>query len=125
MRRAVPGLLPSLVLPGFLLLAPLPALAGGPDFTNGPDCGGDAYSSATIGTNPPGPLTAVPETLCADLAQGRAPDPRIEVIVPGIGSSGQPSPPYGDPYGDRVAPAPYDGRPLPGPRPPRGRFPER
>lgn len=116
MRRAL--------LPVLLLLAPLPARAGG--LTNGPDCGGDAYSSATIGASPPGPLTAVPDTLCADLEQNRAPDPRIEVIVPGFGASGpMPPSPYGDPYGDRYAPAPYDGRPLPGPRPPRGRFPER
>ncbi|WP_053081554.1 hypothetical protein [Methylobacterium aquaticum] len=111
MRRALPFL---------LLLAPLPALAGG--LGNGPDCGGDAYSSATIGANPPGPLTAVPETLCADLEQGRAPDPRIEVIVPGFAPPGLPSP---SPYGDRSVSAPYDGRPPAGPRLLRGRDPER
>ncbi|QRE76580.1 hypothetical protein [Methylobacterium aquaticum] len=110
MRRALPLL---------LLLAPLPALAQG--LSTGPDCGGDAYSSATIGTNPPGPLVAVPDTLCADLEQGRAPSTRIDVIAPGLA----PPPPYGDPYGDRYAPAPYDGRPLLGPRPPRGRDPVR
>jgi hypothetical protein len=112
-RRALPVLL--------LLLAPLPALA------NGRDCGGDAYSSATIGANPPGPLTAVPDTLCADLDQGRTPDTRIEVIAPGLGSPGlwQPSPYDRSPYGDRAAPAPYGGRPLPGPRPRGGRDPER
>lgn len=116
MRRALPLL---------LLLAPLPALANGParEPANGPDCGGDAYSSATIGTNPPGPLTAVPDTLCADLEQGRAPNTRIEIIAPGLA----PSSPYGEPspYGDRSAPAPYDGRPLLGPRPRGGRGPER
>ncbi|BCM82545.1 hypothetical protein NS228_04750 [Methylobacterium indicum] len=100
-----------------LLIAPLPALA------NGPDCGGDAYSSATVGPNPPGPLTAVPDTLCADLEPGPAAGTRIEVIAPGLAPD-----PYGDrppPYGDRYAPAPYGGRPPLGPRPPYGRGPER
>ena len=119
MRRALPVL---------LLLAPVPALAQG--LSSGPDCGGDAYSSATIGTNPPGPLIAVPDTLCADLEQGQAPQTRIDVIVPGLQPPPPlqpllPPPPYGDPYGDRYAPAPYDGRPLLGPRPPRGRDPVR
>ncbi|WP_208642293.1 hypothetical protein [Methylobacterium terrae] len=106
-------------LPLLLALATLPALAQGPvpDFAPGPDCGGDAYSSATIGTNPPGPLTAVPDTLCPDLDQGRAPSTRIEIIAPGLGPQG--------PYGDRYAPAPYDGRPLLGPRPRGGRDPVR
>ncbi|GJD65369.1 hypothetical protein [Methylobacterium frigidaeris] len=107
-------------LPLLLLLAPLPALANGS--AREPDCGGDAYSSATIGTNPPGPLTAVPDTLCADLEQGQAPGTRIEIIAPGITSPGLAPP---SPYGDRYAPAPYDGRPLPGPRPRGGRDPER
>lgn len=104
------------ILSLLLLLASLPALA------NGQDCGGDAYSSATIGASPPGPLTAVPDTLCADLDQGRSPETRIEVYAPGVAPS-----PSGDrsPYGDRSAPAPYEGRPLPGPRPRGGRDPER
>lgn len=98
-----------------LALAPLPASA------NGVECGGDAYSSATIGSNPRGPLTAVPDTLCADLDQGAAPGTRIEIIAPGLA----PPSPYGGPYGDRYAPAPYEGRPLLGPRPRGGRDPER
>ena len=98
-----------------LALAPLPALAGEPP--GAPDCGGDAYSSATIGTNPPGPLTAVPDTLCADLEQGQTPGTRVEIIAPGL------TPP--DPYGDRSATAPYGTRPLLGPRPRGGRDPER
>ncbi|MGE7413895.1 hypothetical protein [Methylobacterium tarhaniae] len=102
-----------------ILLAPLPALAGGPD------CGGDAYSSATIGPNPPGPLTAVPDTLCADLEQGQAPGTRIEIIAPGLAPPSPYGDPYSNPYGDRYAPAPYDGRPLLGPRPRGGRDPER
>nr|WP_246102416.1 hypothetical protein [Methylobacterium terricola] len=98
---------------------PLPALA------NGVECGGDAYSSATVGANPPGPLTAIPDTLCADLDQGAATDPRIEVIAPGPGPGSALPSPYGGPYGDRYAPAPYGGRPLLGPRPRGGRDPER
>ncbi|OAS20905.1 hypothetical protein [Methylobacterium platani] len=103
------------LLAGLLALAPLPAPAG--EIQNGPDCGGNAYSSATIGATPPGPLTAMPETLCADLEQGRASGTRIEIIAPGL------APP--DPYGDRAGPAPYGTRPLLGPRPRGGRDPER
>ncbi|MFH6782142.1 MULTISPECIES: hypothetical protein [Methylobacterium] len=122
--RAAALLLAALLLAA--LLAPHPASA------NGSDCGGDAYSSATIGANPPGPLTAIPDTLCADLDQGRAPEARIEVIAPGYGAPGYSSPGYGSPglppygaTGDRYAPAPYGGRPLLGPRPRGGRDPER
>ncbi|TGD95412.1 hypothetical protein [Methylobacterium nonmethylotrophicum] len=110
------GAPPPLLL-SLLLLAPLPALA------NGPDCGGDAYSSATIGPNRPGPLTAVPETLCADLAQqqGQSSGTRIEIIAPGL----SPGLPRSDPYGDRLGPTPYDGRPPLAPRMRGGRDPGR
>ncbi|WP_053080429.1 hypothetical protein [Methylobacterium variabile] len=100
-----------LALLPLLLLAPLPALA------NGPDCGGDAYSSARIGPNPPGPLTAVPDTLCADLEEVPRAGTRIEIYGTGA--------PYPPPYGDRLAPTPYGGRPPLGPRPRGGRDPER
>ncbi|GJD73518.1 hypothetical protein [Methylobacterium goesingense] len=62
--------------------------------STGPDCGGDAYSSAQVIENRParrGPLTAVPDTLCADVApQGqRAP---VEIgIYPSLGATGMPA----------------------------------
>lgn len=67
----------------------------------GADCGGDAFSSAqVIEHRAPrrGPLTAVPDTLCADLApQYPAADVRIEAypaLSPQVGSGGG-----GIPYG--------------------------
>lgn len=53
-----------------------------------PDCGGDAYSSAQVIENRPprrGPLTATPQTLCADLAP-RQPPANLEIgVFPSIG----------------------------------------
>lgn len=77
-----------------------PAAAG--ELTAGtPDCGGDAFSSAeVIEHRPPrrGPLTAVPETLCADLTP-QQPPARVDIyanpiIAPQVGS-GPRSAPYG------------------------------
>lgn len=67
----------------------------------GSDCGGDAFSSAVVIEHRAprhGPLTAVPDTLCADLSPQRpSADVRIEaypVITPQVGSGGG-SIPYG------------------------------
>ncbi|MGU3358709.1 hypothetical protein ACLBWX_00080 [Methylobacterium sp. M6A4_1b] len=73
--------------------------------STGPDCGGDAYSSAQVIENRPprrGPLTAVPDTLCADVAPQGA-QPPVEIgIYPSLGTSGMPPRDgrqgYGDPY---------------------------
>lgn len=75
-------------------------------------CGGDAYSSAkVIEGRPPrrGPITSVPETLCADLAPQRRDPTRIEIYgVPGLGDSSRDS----ETLGDEGGRAPYgrDGR---------------
>jgi hypothetical protein len=70
-----------------LLLAVGPAGAG-PLSTDDVGCGGDAYSSAEVveGRRPRGrPLTAMPDTLCADLAAPPG-QTRIEIYgVPGLG----------------------------------------
>ena len=73
--------------------------------STGPDCGGDAYSSAQVIENRPprrGPLTAMPDTLCADVApQGARPPVEIG-IYPSLGMSSVPPRDgrqgYGDPY---------------------------
>ncbi|KQP88929.1 hypothetical protein ASF60_20410 [Methylobacterium sp. Leaf113] len=81
--------------------------------STGPDCGGDAYSSAQVIENRPprrGPLTAVPDTLCADVAPQRV-QPPVEIgIYPSLGLPGPDgnggygrdgrdgSRRYGDPY---------------------------
>ncbi|GAB6843270.1 hypothetical protein HNR00_002196 [Methylorubrum rhodinum] len=79
------------------LLAAAPAQAG--PLAAGPDCGPDAFSSAeVIEHRPPrrGPLTAVPQTLCADLAP-QAPAPVDIHLYPGLGAPvGRQAP--GDPY---------------------------
>ncbi len=79
------------------LLCAAPATAQ-PLTTDSP-CGGDAFSSAqVIEHRPPrrGPITAVPDTLCADLAPQQPPaDIRIDaypVIVPQVGRGGRPGP---------------------------------
>ncbi|KQO69694.1 hypothetical protein ASF27_01295 [Methylobacterium sp. Leaf102] len=73
-----------------LLLAAGPAAAA-PLSTDDSGCGGDAYSSAEVveGRRPRGrPLTAMPDTLCADLAAPPA-RTRIEIYgVPGLGGAG-------------------------------------
>ncbi|KQP10059.1 hypothetical protein ASF28_02530 [Methylobacterium sp. Leaf99] len=71
------------------VLAAGPVL-GAPLSTDDAGCGGDAYSSAEVvkGRSRRGPLTAVPDTLCADLAAppGRT---RIEIYgVPGVPGGG-------------------------------------
>ncbi|MFE1599169.1 hypothetical protein [Methylobacterium sp. ID0610] len=85
------------------LLAPLPALA------NGADCGGDAVSSAVVAEgrpSRPGPLTSVPDTLCADLSDTTRPRLRLDLYAPLDGADG----------GTGSA-TPYDGRePRIGPR---------
>jgi hypothetical protein len=76
------------------VLAVTPATAQ-PLGTESP-CGGDAFSSAqVIEHRPPrrGPLTSVPDTLCADLAPQRPPA-QVEigvypVIVPQVGRGGR------------------------------------
>jgi hypothetical protein len=62
-----------------LCLGPLPALADG----KAGDCGGDAYTFAEVvpaqrGVRAKGPITVLPDTLCADLAAG--PSARIESL---------------------------------------------
>ncbi|MDQ0446527.1 hypothetical protein [Methylobacterium aerolatum] len=81
-----------------LLLCAAPAAAQ--PLTAGSPCGGDAFSSAqVIEHRPPrrGPLTAVPDTLCADVAPQQPPvDLQIQaypVIVPQVGRRG-----HGGPY---------------------------
>lgn len=86
----------ALLLLAILVIA-APALAQ--PLTAVSPCGGDAFSSAqVIEHRPPrrGPLTAMPDTLCADLEpQHPQADMRIEaypVIVPQVGRGGRPSP---------------------------------
>lgn len=81
------------------LLCAGPAAARPPSAGSG--CGGDAFSTAqVIEHRAPrrGPLTSVPDTLCADLAPQRPPaDVRIETypaISPQVGS-GRGGVPYG------------------------------
>ena len=73
----------------------------------GADCGGDAMSSArVIERRPPrrGPLTAVPETLCADLVSRQPPIPvdidTHPVLLPEIGAGRRPAPYDAWPYRD-------------------------
>jgi hypothetical protein len=71
-------------------------------------CGGDAFSSAeVIEHRPPrrGPLVAVPDTLCADLApQPSMPTTQID-LYPMIT-------PQAGPVGPGGSGIPYEGRPL-------------
>jgi hypothetical protein len=66
--------------------------------TADPGCGGDAYSSAEIVAHRRGPLVAMPDTLCADVApQPGTPTTQIDVyplITPQVGPGGG-----GIPYG--------------------------
>ncbi|WP_407524098.1 hypothetical protein [Methylobacterium oryzisoli] len=91
------------------LLAVLGALCPLPVLANGAKCGGDALSSAQVVENRParsGPLTAVPDTLCADLSDTKRSRLRIDV--------------YSGPYGGTGSEAPYDGSEPGGSRPRRG-----
>ena len=81
------------------LLCAGPAAAG--PIEAGSACGGDAFSSAQVIEGRParrGPLTVVPDTLCADLApRGPSSQVQIEVyplVAPRVGSGGA-SVPYG------------------------------
>jgi len=79
-----------------LTLAAIPAQAG--PLTTGPDCGPDAFSSAEVVEHRlprRGPLTAVPQTLCADLTP-QAPAP-VDIhlypgVIPPVGSRGSSDP---------------------------------
>lgn len=104
LKTATPGRnrlrIACLVLP---LLSSGATRAGEP-LAAGPDCGGDAFSSAqVIEHRPPrrGPLTAMPDTLCTDLTP-QQPQPRIDIYAyPGLDApAGAPGPGI-----------PYEGRP--------------
>ncbi len=115
MRRS---LLAFLALSASSTLWAVPALAD--PLTNDPSgCGGDAYSSAEVveGRRPRrGPITAMPDSMCADLAPSIRP-PGVDLYVaPGLpgpyGSGGGygPGPGYGPP-GPGYGPGPgYDPR---------------
>jgi hypothetical protein len=96
MIAAMPSSL-RLALLVLTLGAAAPAQAG--PLAAGSDCGPDAFSSAeVIEHRPPrrGPLTAVPQTLCADLAP-QAPAPVDIHLYLGLGAPvGRQAP--GDPY---------------------------
>ncbi|GJD84670.1 hypothetical protein [Methylobacterium haplocladii] len=104
---------PLLVL---LLTCAATASQGGELSAGGSDCGGDAFSSAQVVEHRPprrGPLTATPDTLCADLAP-QQPPARVDIyanpiITPQVGPGRQPTP--------------YDGWSPSGGRPPRPRSP--
>lgn len=93
------------------LLAAAPAVAQ-PLSTDPTGCGGDAYSSAqVIEGRPPrrGPLVAMPDTLCADLA---APPNRTRIEIYGLPGAGD----LTDGIGGGGGGAPYEDRAR---RPPR------
>jgi hypothetical protein len=59
-------------------LAVLPALFGGPALANSAGCGENAFSFAEVvegrrGAAGKGPITSVPDSLCADLIDDRKP----------------------------------------------------
>lgn len=100
----------AFALAALALLTTTAARAGGPPST-GPDCGPDAFSSAQVVEHRPprrGPLTAVPQTLCADLAPQGAPAQVDIHLYPGLPAPVGRQPP-GVPYEDRPP------RPLPRP----------
>ncbi|GJD95296.1 hypothetical protein [Methylobacterium iners] len=94
---------------GLFLAALLVAPAGAESLGTDSDCGGDAFSSAqVIEGRPPrrGPITSVPDTLCADLSTPKS-NTRIEIYgLPGgvDGRSGAE-----DRLGAEGAAAPYEG----------------
>jgi hypothetical protein len=96
------------IIPVLIALAGPAAADGLTAGTGEPGCGGDAASSAeVIEHRPPrrGPLTANPDTLCADLApQPWTPTTQIDVyplVTPQVG-----------PVGPGGAGIPYGGRPI-------------
>ncbi|ACA19131.1 conserved hypothetical protein [Methylobacterium sp. 4-46] len=81
-------------------------------------CGGDAYSSAQVTAGGrPGPITAVPETLCADLSGTRRTPLRLDLYAPAPASGADGATGTPAPYGDETrhsGPRRRDGsRPLP------------
>ncbi|WP_457104209.1 hypothetical protein [Methylobacterium sp. P5_C11] len=81
--------LASVALPGAAAAQPLTA------GTAGSSCGGDAFSSAEVVEHRAprrGPLVAIPDTLCADVApQPGTPTTQIDIypqIVPQVGPGG-------------------------------------
>ncbi|KAB1071139.1 hypothetical protein [Methylobacterium planeticum] len=106
----------------------LPVLAGlaaatgavGAPLEAGSTCGGNAYSSAQVieGRKPRhGPITSVPDTLCADLEGPRSPV-KIEIYgVPGQAGGTQGSDGLGTSgSGGDERSAPYEGLPRRGAR---------
>jgi len=91
--------LPLIALAGPAAAQPLTA------GTAEPGCGGDAFSSAEIVQHRRGPLVAMPDTLCANLApQPGTPTTQIDVY-PLVT-------PQGGPVGPRGGDIPYEGRPT-------------
>ncbi|GJE60896.1 hypothetical protein [Methylobacterium trifolii] len=92
--------LPLRCLPILLLPCAGPALAK-PLTSAPPGCGGDAFSSAQVIEHRParrGPLTAVPDTLCADLEPRQPAGPVDIQVYPGLPAQvggGGGSAPYG------------------------------
>ncbi|NEU12357.1 hypothetical protein G3T14_09440 [Methylobacterium sp. BTF04] len=97
------------ILAGLVAAAPA---AGAPLSSDTAGCGGDAYSSAQVVEGRParrGPITAMPDTLCADLS---APRGSTQIEIYGLPASGY----GGDGIGADGGSAPYGGQP---PRRPR------
>lgn len=96
-----------------ILLVSATALRAGELSTQSSDCGGDAYSRGVVVEHRKprrGPLTAVPDTFCADLAPQQEPV-RVDIYA---------NPYLGPPNGEGGGSAQYPARPpLPGgpPRP--------
>lgn len=91
------------------LVAAALTLAAPPALANGPDCGGDAFSSGVVVEHRlprRGSIVARPETLCADVEDVNRPQVGIELY--GTVSPG--------PDGRQAGSAPYEGQrgPLPG-----------
>ena len=92
-KAALFAILPTLMLATMARAQPaLPSLSG---------CGGDAFSSAEVVEHRParrGPVTAVPDTLCADLAPQQPPT-RLDIyanpIVLPENGAGRGGAPYG------------------------------
>ena len=100
-------------------LAPATGLTAAP-LEAGSACGGNAYSSGQVVEGRPprrGPITSVPDTLCADL-DGPRPPVRIEVYgVPGLSGGTQESDGIGgNGSGGAGRSAPYEGLPRRGAR---------
>jgi len=101
MRSSIPRIaLPLIALPLIALAGP----AAAQPLTAESGCGGDAFSSAEIVQHRRGPLVAMPDTLCADLApQPGTPTTQIDVYPQIV--------PQGGPVGPSGGGIPYGGRP--------------